>query len=251
MINKASWTSRPEKEIAYESRIEALERDLARSRDLASLGEAAAALAHEIKNPLAAISAPLQIIRERLAGNDELRDVVQEVISEVQRLDALVRRLLVLSKPWNPKKERADLLEIVRRVFALSQAEPAFARVQLRLQSAAPVSAPVDAALFEQVLWNLIQNAAEAMPEGGEVRVSCEEGLRVVTLRVADNGPGIPPAVQTRLFKPFFTTKPGGSGLGLAISRKIMEAHGGFIRISSEQGRGTEVILGFPKGEAR
>jgi signal transduction histidine kinase len=234
---------------AGESRIEALEAELARFRDLASLGEAAAAIVHEIKNPLAAISAPLQVLRERIK-DEELREILQEVIAEVQRLDAMLRRLLMLSKPWNPKKERCDLIKVVHRVFSLSRAEPAFSKVRLHWDPAEPVYAPVDAALIEQVLWNLLQNAAEAMREGGDIRVGCRDGPRGVTLRVSDNGPGMSPEVQAKLYKPFFTTKPGGSGLGLSICRKIVEAHGGSIHISSQLGRGTEAFLSLPKGDS-
>lgn len=234
---------------ALREKIQRLEAEIARLRDLASLGEAAAAIVHEIKNPLAAISGPLQVIRERIDQPAEYRTILDEVIAEVHRLDAMVRRLLMLSKPWNPRKEQHDLLDIIRRVVTLTRAEPAFSRVSVRLHPAASASVAVDAALFEQVLWNLLQNAAEAMTDGGDVRINCQAARGGATVRILDTGPGMSPEVLNRLYKPFFTTKPGGNGLGLSICRKIMEAHGGSIRILSRMGKGTEVQLTLPNSK--
>lgn len=230
-----------------EARIRVLERDLARSRDLASIGEAAAAILHEIKNALAAVSAPLQVIREQLNGKEDVRAVLQEIIAEIHRLDGVARRLLMFSKPWKPNLELHDLLGIIRHVLALSGGKGSFERIRFRVERADRGHVLVDADLFEQVLWNLLQNAAEALEQGGEIRLSCVEDEREVLVRISDDGPGMAPEVQASLTKRFFTTKPGGIGLGLAISRKIMEAHQGSLLISSQVGRGTEVTLQFPK----
>jgi len=221
--------------------------ELRRSRSLATIGENTAAIIHEIKNPLAAISAPLQVIQASLPAGHPQAEILDEVVQEVKRLDDTIRRLLLLAKPWTPKKETCDLRGIAQRVLDLSRSHTGFDRVTLRIHEGDSCSAEVDPSLVEQVLWNLVLNAAQAMPEGGTVRLSLESGPEADTVVVADDGPGMPEEVRAKVFQPFFTTKKGGSGLGLPTCRKIMEAHGGSLDLGSVPGAGTRITLRFPR----
>ncbi len=228
----------------------AIQDELVRTRSLALIGEAAASLAHEIKNPLAAIAGPLQIFRDDMSPNDGHRIVMDEILHQIRRLDGTVRQLLMLSRPWNPKKEPTDVVAVARKVALLLQEHPAFSSIRFRCDPDPLPSLPADPGYLEQVLWNLALNAAEALQEGpleGEVRFSFKECHDVVEILVVDTGPGMSPDLQARLFKPFFTTKKEGNGLGLAICRKIMEAHGGTIEIASRPGSGTCVTVRLPR----
>jgi hypothetical protein len=175
---------------------------------------------------------------------------VGEILSQVRRLDETVRDLLVVARPWKPEPQPIDLVEVVDRVAAVLKQEPKMQRIELRREMAPRVPLRADPRLLQEVLMNLLQNAADAMPRGGTVRILAgpEDGHLVV--RVVDSGTGIPAEHVPRLFRPFFTTKTRGTGLGLAISKKIIEAHGGRIDIDSAVGKGTEVRITLPKEES-
>ena len=223
-----------------------MQEEVQQSQSLAAIGEMAASIAHEIKNPLAGISGAIQVLKDGLEAGDPRKKIMEEVVSQVGRLNNSVRELLMLSKPWNPEKQLCDLRGLADRITASAKERDSFAQIKFLVSGKKRVSAPVDPVFFEQVLWNLLHNAVQAMPEGGEISYSFaeKEGFAIVT--VADTGSGIPENLRSRLFRPFFTTKTGGTGLGLPICQKIMEAHGGSITISSQAGQGTVVRLSFP-----
>jgi len=223
-----------------------MQEEVLQSQSLAAIGEMAASIAHEIKNPLAGISGAIQVLKDGLEAGDPRKKIMEEVVSQVGRLNNSVRELLMLSKPWNPEKQLCDLRGLADRITASAKERDSFAQIQFLVSGKKRVRAPVDPVFFEQVLWNLLHNAVQAMPEGGEIRYSFaeKEGFALVT--VADTGSGIPEKLRSRLFRPFFTTKTRGTGLGLPICQKIMEAHGGSITISSKAGQGTVVRLSFP-----
>jgi len=152
----------------------------------------------------------------------------------------------MLSKPWRPDKNICDLRLLVSRMNASANEQEDFARITLEVDEGPTVRVPVDPAFFEQILWNLLHNAADSMPEGGEIRYQVTEEGGFAQLTVSDSGTGVPAHLHDRLFRPFFTTKSRGTGLGLPICKKIMEAHGGSIEIESDEGQGTQVILRFP-----
>lgn len=229
------------------SELKAMQDEVVRSRSLAAIGETAATIAHEIKNPLGAISAPIQVLLAGLEADDPRREIMGGLLGQVKRLDDIVRQLMLLAKPWIPKKELCRPLNVARRVIEGSRGQPQFGRIRVALEGAGEAQVMLDAALLEQVLWNLVLNAAEAMREGGEIAMQLEETKDLFRIIVLDNGPGIPPETQAKLFQPFFTTKPRGSGLGLSICRKIMEAHGGSIEVASRPTEGTRVVLVFPR----
>ncbi len=223
-----------------------LQEKVLQAQSLATIGEMAASIAHEIKNPLAGISGAIQVLKDGLEAGDPRQEIMEEIVGQVRRLDNRVRELLMLSKPWQPEKQLCNLRSLIEGISATAQEQESFARVEFIFEGEEVVMAPVDPTFFEQVLWNLLHNASQAMPDGGEIRYSFRQKEEFVFLTVADTGAGIPDYQLDRIFRPFFTTKTRGTGLGLAICQKIMQAQGGSISVSSEVGRGTEVTLSFP-----
>ena len=227
-----------------------LQEELLKTRNLAALGEMAASIAHQVKNPLAAISGVIDVLEDRFVDQGPYHQVIKELSDRVHRLDDSIKRLLEFSKPLTPQKHPHNLRDIVESAIAASKREKAFARIHFHLDGNKQILVPVDAVLFEQVLLNLLDNAARAMPDGGEIRFELSETLDGCNLRIADTGSGIPPDSIEKLCHPFFTMESGGTGLGLAISKKIMDAHEGSISFSSELGSGTEVTLCLPKEDS-
>ena len=223
-----------------------MQEKVVQAQSLATIGEMAASIAHEIKNPLAGISGAIQVLKDGLEAGDPRQEIMEEIVSQVGRLDSRVRELLMLSKPWQPEKQLYNLQSLIEVISTAAQEQEDFAQVRFIFDGEEEVMAPVDSTFFEQVLWNLLQNAADAMPDGGEIRYSFSQKEGFVLLTVADTGTGIPENQLDRIFRPFFTTKTRGTGLGLAVCQKIMQAQGGSIAVSSEVGRGTEVTLSFP-----
>lgn len=222
--------------------------EVLQSKSLAAIGEMAAVLAHEIKNPLAGISGGIEVLRESMKPGDQRREVMEAILGQVKRLDHAVRQLLMLSKPWKPEKQLCDLRELVQDLSSSAKEQKTFAQVDFVFKGIKSSKVPVDPSFLGQVLWNLLHNAVEAMSESGEICYTFGQEPGFATIIVADKGCGIPPEFQDQLFRPFFTTKTRGTGLGLPICKKIMDAHAGSITISSEVDRGTEVTLRFPKG---
>jgi two-component system sensor kinase FixL len=223
-----------------------MQEEVLQSQSLAAIGEMAASIAHEIKNPLAGISGAIQVLKDGLEAGDPRKPIMEEVVSQVGRLNNSVRELLMLSKPWNPEKQLSDLRGLADRITASAKERDSFAQIKFLVSGRKRVRALVDPVFFEQVLWNLLHNAVQAMPKGGEIRYRFAEKDGFAILTVTDTGSGIPENLRSRLFRPFFTTKTRGTGLGLPICQKIMEAHGGSITISSTPGKGTVVRLSFP-----
>ncbi|RKG66904.1 histidine kinase, partial [Corallococcus exercitus] len=228
-----------------------------RERDrLAALGEMAAGLAHEIRNPLGAIKGAAQCLDpKRLPGEDgEFLDVIVE---EVNRLNGVVTAFLDYSRPLKQSFGPTDLNEVVTRTMRLIQNDmPATADLAVELDLRLP-RAEGDAEQLKQVLINLVQNAVQALgPQPGRITVRTEKPERFgdfrsaagefVEVRVSDNGPGIPADQQPHIFVPFFTTKQKGTGLGLAICQRIVKNHGGSISVQSKVGEGTAFIIRLP-----
>ncbi|MBI3273083.1 MAG: GAF domain-containing protein [Planctomycetes bacterium] len=221
---------------------------LVSSARLAAVGEMAASIAHEIKNPLAGISGAIQVMRDGLDPGHPHREIMKEVLAQVHRLDQTVRDLLAFSRPSRPSKVPLDLAAVVARIRPILEGDPALSGLVVEaaaLDALGPVDA--DPHLVEDVLFNLLTNAAHAMPGGGAVTISGTALPHAVEIHVLDRGCGLSADVRGRLFRPFFTTKVRGTGLGLAICQKIMEAHGGAIRAENAPEGGTVVTLTFPR----
>lgn len=227
---------------------------LAHTDQLASLGQLAAGLAHEIKNPLAGIQGALEIIREDAAEDDPNIELYNEMLGELKRVNETLQTLLTSARPSPARLANTDvrqLLEDIRRLL-----EPGMRRqnVRLRLElQPGELEANLDGPKIRQVLINLAQNAAEAMEEGGEIVLRAStfpEGGGLI-LAVQDNGPGISEENQRKIFEPFFTTKFGGTGLGLAISHSLIEQHGGTLQVQSSLGEGSTFYILLPGAESK
>ena len=227
---------------------ERMEARLDEARHLASIGQLAATLAHEIKNPLAGISGAIQVILHTTAADDPHREVLLEILTQIDRLDMAVKDTLIYSRPKAPERRVHRIGEVIDRVLYFLREEPAFRRIRFQatgLQS--EITALIDDAQFQQVVSNLLLNAAHASADGGVVKLEVSESNQHVYVEVTDFGHGMPPEVRAQAFEPFYTTKAKGTGLGLPICKHIVEAHGGTIRITSEQGRGTTLRVELPK----
>jgi PAS domain S-box-containing protein len=226
--------------------LKAMQAEMVRTQRLAALGEMAATIAHEVKNPLAAISGPLQILSDDLKSGDPHKELMMEILGQVKRLDGTVRSLLSFAKPTTPRKQPIPIREFLERVARLALEHELGRDVRFIHEGPADLAVSADPVLLEQVLWNLYLNAAESMKGKGEIRISSRATADGVELTVGDSGSGIPPELLDKLFRPFVTTKTTGTGLGLALCRKIVEAHRGTIGIASQPGQGTTVTLRLP-----
>jgi signal transduction histidine kinase len=225
---------------------------------LAALGEMSAGLAHEIRNPLAAIKGAIQYLDPKKLPEDD-REFLEIMIEEVNRLNGVVTQFLDYSRPIKPSMEPGDANEILERTFKLLQPEvPQSVEVTLELAGGVP-RVQCDAEQLKQVFLNLALNAFQAMPQGGRLSVSTRvardelafwrEGARktdVVEIRFRDTGPGIPEEARESIFVPFYTTKEKGTGLGLAICQRIVKAHGGSISVRSPHDGGAEFTVSLP-----
>jgi signal transduction histidine kinase len=230
-----------------ETELAQYEQRLSESEHLASIGQLAASLAHEIKNPLAGISGAIQILGAGLGEDHEHKEIITEALHQIDRLDAAVKDLLVYARPKPPMATRQSLNTIVERVLILLREEPSFRDVRLHCEGLeVDRQVIVDEAQMQQVLTNLLLNAAQACEEGGDVTLRIRPLQSKVRIIIEDTGTGMPTEVLARTFEPFFTTKSKGTGLGLPICRRIMEAHSGTIDIQSVIARGTRVTVEIP-----
>ncbi len=238
---------------SHENRIRNAERDameakLLRAEHLAEIGQLAASLAHEIKNPLAGISGAIQIIGDSMEEKNPHREIVHEILGQIGRLDATVKDLLLYARPTPPSPREVKLDSLVPRVLMLLREEPAMRRVRVDFESTNGEGVLfADEGQMEQLLINLILNAAHASEEGGAIQVAARrEGSRT-QLMVRDKGIGMRPDIREKAMEPFFTTKSKGTGLGLAICRRIVESHNGTISLDSTVGLGTTVSIELPR----
>ncbi len=225
-----------------------MEEKLTRSEHLAEIGQLAASLAHEIKNPLAGISGAIQIIGDGLRSDDPHKPIIGEILGQITRLDSTVKDLLLYARPTPPKSRETLLDVLIPRVLTLLREEPVLQRVRVNFRPAGgPCVVYADEGQIVQLLINLILNAAQASRDGGDVVVSAAANGRHTSIVVRDHGSGMPPDVLRRAVEPFFTTKTQGTGLGLSICRRIVDSHGGRMRIESVQGAGTTVTVDLPR----
>ncbi len=220
---------------------------LRRAERLSALGEIAAGLAHEIRNPLAGVKGALEIISGRAADGTPEAEFSAIATRELRRLEGLVQEFLDYARPRAPRLRQTDVPAVVSRVTSLLGPQAERAGVTLSVDGSPTAGAlSIDPEQIEQVLVNIVLNAVQASPKGGRVEVRCETRGERYHVRVTDQGSGIPADVRARIFEPFFTTKERGTGLGLAISQRIVAAHQGEITITSAEGRGTVVEVTLP-----
>jgi signal transduction histidine kinase len=225
---------------------------VAQSEKLAALGQLAAAIAHEVRNPLAVVRSAAQGLGETLPPADaEGHRAASFIVAEVDRLGNVVNSLLAFARPLQLHRRPTAMPEVVARAVTLAGADLAARRVRLaRDEAPALPVVQADGDLVCQVLVGLLANAAEATPPGGEVVVRARAENGSIALAVADSGPGVAPELRARVFEPFFTTRPNGTGLGLAVARQIVEAHGGRIDVADRPGGGACFTILLPTGAA-
>ncbi|HET7212038.1 MAG TPA: ATP-binding protein [Terriglobia bacterium] len=225
-----------------------LEDQIAVATRLAALGRITSGVAHEVKNPLNAMVLQLEILKAKLAERGEVvKPQIETLSSEIRRLDRVVKTFLDFTRPVELRLSETDLEQMVREVFTLAEPQAHQNRVRLTIEKNGPVPRlKVDRDLFKQALLNLVLNGCQAMPSGGELKIRPRKSDRRVELEIADQGVGIPPDVQPRIFSLFFTTKPGGSGVGLAMAYRIIQLHNGSIDFSSEPNHGTTFRIALP-----
>jgi signal transduction histidine kinase len=225
-------------------RLEQAQADARRSERLAALGRLSAGLAHELRNPLGVIEASAETLIKKQPSSVSLTgELGGYILSEVNRLDTLVSRFLNFARPFKLDLRPQEITSVVEAALKAVHDRWPDAKVEVERHYAENLpQVAVDADLCEQVFTNLVINAYEAMPEGGKLRMSVarsnSDGRPGVEIEVGDTGPGIPAELREEIFNPFFTTKKNGVGLGLSIVSKIVDDHGGHIRVTSEPGQG-------------
>ena len=220
---------------------------MSRAEHFATLGELAAGLAHEIRNPLAGIAGVIEIIGRDLPPNSPARSVIKDAKEEAVQINRILTELLEIARPKPPQFRVGDMCSTVEHavMFARQQAITKRIMVELEIKDAIP-PAEHDPNQINQVLLNLLLNAIQSMDKPGIIRVSLESDEDDVLIAVADEGKGIPREHLPNIFRPFFTTKRHGTGLGLSLARRMVEAHGGHIDVTSVVGKGTQFLVRLP-----
>ncbi len=242
--NKALLT-RAQNQLAEMSRVQ---QQLVQVAKLGAVGELAAAVAHEVNNPLTGILGFAELLLSEIPEDDPRNQEVAVIRSEAVRARSIVRSLLEFARPRPPQRVPTQFNALVRSAVDLVRFRADEASVWLTEDYGALPDVEVDPDAFRQVLLNLMNNAVEAMPRGGELRVSTRLVVDRIALTVSDSGVGMDAGTRDRVFSPFFTTRPsaGGTGLGLSVSLQIVEGHGGSIEVSSEPGRGSVFTVWLP-----
>lgn len=221
---------------------------VARLDELAALGEMAAAMAHEIRNPLYGSAGFADLLGKELTsrGHEDLQNYVVRIKRGIERVDAIIDNVLSGSRPDRGAGESVGVLHLLGEVIeSLRDRYPAHA-VQLLTEGGAELFVAGDPIKLGRVIENLLRNAVEAMDDGGPITVSARRGDGTVDLEVADRGPGLLPEVRGRIFRPFFTTKETGTGLGLFLAQKIVETCGGKLDLLDREGGGTTARVTLP-----
>lgn len=227
------------------------EEQLRRAERLSTLGELAAGIAHEIRNPLASIKGTAEILQDPATPQPRRKEFSQLMLDEVSRLNKVVANFLELARFRRLHRENASINDLLWRMLRIIDLQLGRKNIAVRthLMPELP-ELSLDVSQIEQAVLNVLLNAVGAMPEGGEIDLSTKlearDGAEVIVVEIADTGAGIAPEHLSRVFDPFFTTKSGGTGLGLPIVSRILKAHGGSVEISSETGHGTRVTLTLP-----
>jgi len=235
-------------ELAQSKRdLELSQAQLIQAEKLAATGRLAASMAHEINNPLQAIHNCLHLVLNRPLTDEKKLNYLNMAQEEVERLSAIVARTLDFYRPSKGRVTRTQVNDLVESVLALAGKKLQHGHVQVQRRLAAdlpPLLAVADQ--LTQVLLNLVINAAEAMPQGGELTITTAHVDNWVDVSFSDTGPGMSSEEASKIFEPFYTTKATGTGLGLAISYGIIERHGGSITVTSEPGHGATFTVRLP-----
>jgi PAS domain S-box-containing protein len=221
------------------------EETLVKQAALAQLGQMAAVVAHEVRNPLAGIKGAMQILAARRQTGDPELAVMRDIVARVDSLGDLINDLMIFARPRPLRVETHDLRGVVDEAIVMVRRDPASASVEIAVHGET-VSLTVDSELIRATLLNLLLNAVQAVGAGGRIEVTTIVTGESASVEIADNGPGIPVEIRTRVLEPFFTTKARGGGLGLPIACRTAELHGGVLTIACPDACGTVVTLTLP-----
>lgn len=230
------------------SRRTELEEKLREATALARLGEMAAVIAHEVKNPLAAVRGAVQVIGSRLPSASSDAAIVKEIIARIDALNDLIQDLLVFARPPAPRPSAIDLERMLESVITLLTRDPANAQVAVEVRGSVPPIA-ADPNLLLIVFQNFLINSAQAMQGRGTITITLAAGGGWHHVTIADTGPGIPTEIRANLFRPFKTTKARGTGLGMATAKRLIDLHGGHLEVASPEGGGTTITAHLPSGD--
>lgn len=234
-----------------------MEEQVRRSEKLASMGELAAAIAHEIRNPLGAICNSVGILDSHLKLTGQDKDLLEMIVGQSERLDRIISDFLAFAHPSEPSFSLQDIREVIKNTLFLLEQDSRFTdQVELKevYESVLP-KVYIDPDLIHQVLWNLLINSLEAMPEGGRIKIMVRKTnvfLRdAVEIVISDTGTGVPVHALDKIFEPFYTTKTEGTGLGLSVVQRIIDDHGGTIDARSKKDKGTTFYIKLPVGNEK
>ena len=220
---------------------------MSRAEHFATLGELAAGLAHEIRNPLAGIAGVIEIVSRDLPPDSAARSVIKDAKEEAVQINRILTDLLETARPKPPQFQRKDLGGTAEHAVMFARQQAVTKNIRIELDNSEEIP-PLDhdAHQINQVLLNLLLNAIQAMDKPAAIRVSLGRDHDAALITVADEGKGIAPETLPNIFRPFFTTKGHGTGLGLSLARRIVESHGGTISVRSEVGKGTQFTVRLP-----
>jgi len=223
------------------------DRQIMQAEKMAAIGELAAGIAHEIRNPLGIITGSVETLRKH--EDPTIRaEMMDYILEESKRIDGLISTFLDFSKPKEPQKVRCNLLDVLEKTLLLILPQAHTHRVEIQKEiPTEPMWVKVDVDQIRQAFMNLCINALEAMPQGGVLRILVGENrMDKAMVRFSDTGKGVPKEVRTRIFEPFFTTKERGTGLGLFIAHQIITQHGGEITLKEGEKGGTTFTVSLP-----
>jgi len=229
--------------------VRAMEETSRRQERLSAVGRVAAGIAHEIRNPLAAMRGSIQVLRSEMGGDPAQAELMEIVLRESDRLNRIITDFLTYARPRQVALVETDLREPLRETFTLLRHSPEISESHSLVDDLPdePLNALADAEGVKQVFWNLARNALRAMPDGGTLRAEMRRaGGGTIRITFADTGRGMSPAQVERLFEPFTSSTTGGTGLGLSIVYQIVRDHGGTINVRSREGHGTTITIELP-----
>jgi signal transduction histidine kinase len=226
-------------------------RNMQRAEQMTVVGEMAASIAHEIKNPLAGIKIALSMLIENKNLSEAENEITRSSFSQIKRVESLIKEILDFARPKEPQYALTDVNEVIDKTVSFIEAVSAQANsgAGVKVVKTLATDVPqllVDPMQIQQVVMNIVLNAYDAMPEGGTLAVGSALTAGSFVVTISDTGSGIDPQIMGKLFKPFFTTKAKGTGLGLAIIKGIVERHGGTVDMQSTPGAGTSVTMALP-----
>lgn len=224
------------------------EEELRRREALAQLGQLAAVVAHEVRNPLAGISGALQIIQGRLDETSADREVMTDILDRIEALNSMVGALLLYANPRPPQIEPIQIDALLENTVEIARRDPDLKGVEIEVLGDR-LALPGDADQLRILFTNLLLNAGQAMDGRGQLRLDISQVEGCCDVAVSDSGPGIPPEVRQRIFEPFFTTRSQGTGLGLAVAKQVIDAHDGEIAVDCPPQGGTTVTVRLPGPE--